>query len=121
MLWGDFFMLESLVAGLTLIFALIGLLAIIYAGTLKLLSPKKNKEYYLVLPLDNEEESITKICAAIEKRNLLGETHCKIIAVDMGLSFETFKYIERMCLTNKNMELINKADAPTFFEELLHG
>ena len=32
----------------------------------------------------------------------------------MGLSFETFKYIEKMCLTNKNMELINKADARHF-------
>lgn len=112
-------MLENIVTALTLVFSLLGLLSTIYYITLKMLSPKKYKDCFLILPLYDDNESIMTVCGAIEKRNLLGEKDCAIIAVDMGLSFETFKYLERMCLVNNNIWLISKEEIASFVSEKL--
>lgn len=114
-------MLESIVAALSLVFSLIGLVSITYFITLKVLSPKKYKENYLILPLYDDNEAIMTVCGAIEKRNLLCEKDCRIIAVDMSLSFETFKYLEKMCLLNNNIWIVGKAEIASFLSEKLQS
>ncbi len=81
-------MLDAFVWSVFMVLILLGTVAICYLIMLKLLIPKYNENYYIVLPCNKESSNVRKKAYGMRIRlNLLGEDlQSKIIVLDYGMS-----------------------------------
>ena len=90
-------MLQGLLFAIAIFMMTIGLIALLFCCINKLMTPKRREKYYVILPLYEDGEPSALISAALEKRNLLGEApYCEIIAVNCGLTNETFAFLSNL-------------------------
>ncbi len=104
-------MLEGLLFAIAIFMMTAGIIALIFCCISKLMNPKRREKYYVILPLYEDSEPSALISSALEKRNLLGETpYCEIIAVNCGLSHETFTFLVNLYGKNHMFSLVSPTD-----------
>ena len=91
-------MFESIIYAFALIFVLCGMFFICLLVFDKFMMPKKNKEYYSVVPgFHGDEELSSTVYSAFIRSNLLTfEKKNEVIVLDMGLSAEEKKACKDM-------------------------
>ena len=91
------FVLEGIFFAFAIFLMATGLISLLFYCILKLISPRRREKYYVLLPLREDDDPSAVISAALEKRNLLGESaSCEIIAVDCGLKKETRDFLDNL-------------------------
>lgn len=81
-------MFESIMLSVLAILAAIGLVSLIYFLLLRLIRPAKNEKYIILSVFDETSENVTANISFVYSRIFsMGDLrHCKIIAVDNGMS-----------------------------------
>lgn len=89
-----------------------GAVAAVYCLLLRLLSPRKRGVCCCLLWLRDDNDPSSVISYALEKRSLLGEcSHCKILAVDCGLSEENRRFLDSMYGGNAMFAIVSRTEA----------
>ena len=108
------FVFEGLLFAMAIFAMTVGLISIILFCILKLISPKEKQKYYVLLPLRENGDPSAVISAALEKRNLLGETaYCEIVAVDCDLSKETRCFLNNLYGKNQMFSISDPSEVLT--------
>ena len=92
-----------------LLFAFIGMIALTYYILLHILSPKKNGEYIIVVPVSPKKEHISALVYSARLRLGLfgGQYRGKVIVLDKGMDNDTKRLCHMMCAENSISQVCN--------------
>lgn len=95
---------------------LLGTVAICYYFMLKLLLPKQDRDFYILLPCDSKTEDIRKKAYGMRiKLNLLGDImHSKIIVLDNGITEEERLELMKICKDSNGIYITEKEKLKDF-------
>ncbi len=111
-------MLDAFVGSVFMFLVLVGTVAICYFVMLKLLIPKNNDLYYIVLPCNKNTKNVRKKAyGARIKLNLLGEASCsKIVVLDSGISENERANLLEICKESNGIYLVPKEYLKDYFD-----
>lgn len=86
--YGVFFMYENLICAIGTVFAVVGVVAVIYFILLRFIRPAKDEKYYIVTVLGkNEKNACARVSYLLSQLLSTGDMrYCTILAVDCGMS-----------------------------------
>lgn len=92
-------MLDSIIWSVFVVLILLGTVAICYMIMLKLLLPKGNENYYVIVPCNEATKDIRKKAYGMRiKFNILGEdAHSKIVVLDYGITDDEKENLLEIC------------------------
>ena len=100
-------MFETVLYGLVILLALVGLVDLIHGITMRILAPREDGGQIMLIPLKDENAEITLRYAA-EKAKMMGKRCKTLLAVDFGLSQETAEICRRFCEEQGSIILCGK-------------
>ncbi len=111
-------MFDALVGSIFMFLTLLGTVAICYVVMLKLLIPKTDGVYYIVLPCNENTVNVRKKAYGTRiKLNLLGEDCCsKVIVLDSGITEEERKDLLEICKESNGIYLVEKEYLKDYFD-----
>ncbi len=111
-------MLDAFIGTVFMFLTLIGTVAICYFVMLKLLIPKNNDVYYIILPCNSNTKNVRKKAYGTRiKLNLLGEAHySKVIVLDAGISEEEKANLLEICKESNGIYLVPKEYLKDYFD-----
>ena len=111
-------MLDALVGSVLLFLTLLGTVAICYIIMLKLLIPKSDGVYYIVLPCNQDTKNVRKKAYGTRiKLNLLGEDcHSKVVVLDSGISESEKADLLEICKESNGIYLVKKDCLKDYFD-----
>ncbi|MDR1631170.1 MAG: hypothetical protein LBS36_13310 [Oscillospiraceae bacterium] len=99
---------------------LTGVICVIYFTIMRLLTPRRRQSYVVILPLTEENNPVSLLGAALEKRNICGEiNYCEIIAVDFGMNGDTRDFVQTMYAQSDRFTLCDYSDMHAAINEKL--
>jgi hypothetical protein len=92
-------MLDSVIWSVFVVLILLGTVAICYTIMLKLLLPKTENEYYVIIPCDETSKDIRKKAYGMRiKLNIINEdVNSKIVVLDYGMSNQEKENLLNIC------------------------
>ncbi|MBR5203378.1 MAG: hypothetical protein IKW45_08950 [Clostridia bacterium] len=111
-------MLDAFVGSVLLTLTLFGTVAICYIIMLKLLIPKSDGVYYIVLPCNQNTKNIRKKAYGTRiKFNLLGEDcWSKVIVLDYGITEKEKTDLLPICKENNGIYFVPKECLKDYFD-----
>ena len=111
-------MLDAFVGSVLLTLTLIGTVAICYIIMLKLLIPKNDGIYYIVLPCYQNTKNVRKKAYGTRiKLNLLGEDYySRVVVLDCGITEEEKADLLTMCKESNGIYLVPKEYLKDYFD-----
>lgn len=97
---------------------LLGTVAICYVIMLKLLLPKTDRDYYIILPCDKDTADVRKKAYGMRiKLNLLGDDlHSKILVLDNGITEDELKNLSEICKDSNGIYIVKKENLKDIFD-----
>ena len=92
-------MLDSIIWSVFVFLILLGTVAICYLIMLKLLLPKTDKTYYVILPCDKSSKDVRKRAYGMRvKLNFISEDiNSKIVVLDYGMNYHEKEDLLNIC------------------------
>ena len=92
-------MLDSIIWSVFVLLILFGTVAFCYMIMLKLLIPKCDEDYYVIIPCDNSSNDIRKKAYGMRMRlNIVGEdVHSRIVILDYGIDDNEKEQLLEVC------------------------
>ena len=111
-------MLDAFVGSVFMLLILIGTVSICYFIMMKLLIPKNNENYYIVLPCNQNTKNIRKKAYGTRiKLNLLGEEcYSKVVVVDSGITESEKADLLEICKESNGIYLVPKEYLKDYFD-----
>ena len=111
-------MLDAFVGSVFLFLTLLGTVAICYIIMLKLLIPKSDGIYYIILPCNQNTKNVRKKAYGIRiKLNLLGEDYCsKVVVLDSGIKESEKIELLEICKESNGIYLVPKDYLKDYFD-----
>ncbi len=111
-------MLDAFVGSLLLCLTLLGTVAICYIIMLKLLIPRTDGMYYVIIPCNKNTKNIRKKAYGMRiKLNLLGEDpYSRVIVLDAGITDEEKEYLLPICKSSNGIYLVEKDFLKDYFD-----
>lgn len=111
-------MLDAFVGSVFLFLTLLGTVAICYIIMLKLLIPKSDGIYYIVLPCNKNTKNIRKKAYGTRiKLNLLGEDcYSKVVVLDSGITENEKAELLPICKESNGIYLVQKEYMKDYFD-----
>lgn len=111
-------MFNAFIGSVLMFLTLIGTVAICYIIMLKLLLPKTDDFYYIVLPCNEFSKNVRKKAYGMRiKSNLLGEGYySKIIVLDNGITNEEKENLLPVCKKTNGIYLVKKEYLKDYFD-----
>ncbi len=111
-------MLDALSGFIFLTLILTGTVAICYAIMLKLLLPKNQEDYYIIIPQSANSQNIRKLAYGTRfKFNLIGDgCSAKIVVLDMGIDDVEKENLLEICKDSNGIYFVEKNHIKEFFD-----
>ncbi len=111
-------MLDAFLGSVLLSLTLLGTVAICYIIMLKLLIPKSDGIYYIVLPCNQNTKNVRKKAYGTRiKLNLLGEDYCsKVVVLDSGITEEEKTDLLPICKESNGIYIVPKECLKDYFD-----
>ncbi len=111
-------MFDAFVGSVLMFLTLLGTVAICYIIMLKLLIPKSDGIYYIILPCDKNTVNVRKKAYGTRiKLNLLGEDCCsKVVVLDSGITEEEKADLLQICKESNGIYLVEKEYLKDYFD-----
>ncbi len=111
-------MLDAFVGSVLLFLTLLGTVAICYIIMLKLLIPKSDGVYYIVLPCNQNTKNVRKKAYGTRiKLNLLGEDcYSKVVVLDSGITESEKADLLEICKESNGIYLVPKEYMKDYFD-----
>lgn len=111
-------MLNAFAGSVLLFLTLLGTVAICYIIMLKLLIPKSDSVYYIVLPCNQNTKNVRKKAYGTRiKLNLLGEDcYTKVVVIDSGITDDERKNLLPICKESNGIYLVEKDYLKDYFD-----
>ena len=111
-------MLDAFVGSVFLFLTLLGTVAICYIIMLKLLIPKSDGIYYIILPCNQNTKNVRKKAYGTRiKLNLLGEDYCsKVVVLDSGIKESEKIELLEICKESNGIYLVPKDYLKDYFD-----
>ncbi|MCL2508100.1 MAG: hypothetical protein FWF05_02860 [Oscillospiraceae bacterium] len=96
--------MKEIVCGILLVFVFFGFVAIAYYAILKILSPKKNERYTVVIAARADSGDITnRLCSEALRIDMLCErNNGAVVVMDCGMSDKNRRACEDFCRESRN-------------------
>lgn len=111
-------MVDALVGSVLMFLTLLGTIAICYIVMLKLLIPKSDGFYYIVLPCNQNTKEVRKKAYGTRiKLNLLGEDcYSKVVVLDCGITENEKEDLLQICKESNGIYLVQKEYLKDYFD-----
>ena len=111
-------MFDAFIGTVLMFLTLIGTVAICYIIMLKLLVPKNDGVYYIILPSDKNTVNVRKKAYGTRiKLNLSGEDHfSKVVVLDLGITESEKANLLPICTEGNGIYLVEKEYLKDYFD-----
>ncbi len=111
-------MLDAFVGSLLMCLTLLGTVAICYIIMLKLLIPRTDGMYYVIIPCNKYTKNVRKKAYGMRiKLNLLGEElYSKVIVLDAGITDKEKDDLLQICKSGNGIYLVEKEFLKDYFD-----
>lgn len=111
-------MLNAFVGSVFVGLILLGTVAICCLIMLKLLLPRTDSDYYIIIPCDKDTVGVRKQAYAFRiKHNLMGDdNHSKIVVLDNGITDAEKEALLPICKESNGIYLIGKENFKDFLD-----
>ena len=111
-------MFDAFVGTVFMFLTLLGTVAICYLVMLKLLIPKMNGDYYIILPCNQNTQNVRKKAYGTRlKLNLLGEDcSAKVVVLDSGIKENEKSDLLEICKECNGIYLVEKDYLKDYFD-----
>lgn len=112
-------MLSALVGTVFTLLILLGTVAICYAFMIKLLLPKQDRDYYIIIPCDENTRKVRERAYGMRiKLNLLGDDlKSKVVVLDNGITASEKEHFMKICKDSNGIYIIEKEKLKDFFDD----
>lgn len=103
-------MLDAIAGAIFIFLVLLGTVAVCYVFMLKLLLPKTDGDYFLIMPFGSNSKNVRKTAYGMRlKLNLLGDEYrSKIVVLDCGIAENEKQELSEVCRESCGIYLVER-------------